>query len=86
MPEAAICCGSAGTYSVTQKEMSQRLGRRKARNVMSVQPDVVATGNPGCALQLENYLRDVTGKDRAARPPRVRYVVELLDEAYAVES
>lgn len=85
MPEAAICCGSAGTYSITQKEMSQRLGRRKARNVLSVEPDVVATGNPGCALQLENYLRDLTAKDKTARQPRVRYVVELLDEAYAAE-
>ena len=85
MPEAGICCGSAGTYSITQKEMSQRLGRRKARNVMSVQPDVVATGNPGCALQMENYLRAIEKGD-AARKPRVRYVVELLDDAYAAES
>ena len=85
MPESAICCGSAGTYSITQKEMSQRLGRRKAQNVLSVQPDVVATGNPGCALQLENYLRDLTAKDKTARQPQVRYVVELLDEAYRSE-
>ncbi len=86
MPEAAVCCGSAGTYSITQKEMSQRLGRRKAANVASVQPDVVATGNPGCALQLENYLREIAKRAPETKPPVVRYVVELLDEAYRAEN
>jgi len=85
MPEATICCGSAGAYSITEREMSQRLGRRKARNAASVHPDVVATGNPGCAIQLENYLRELSEKDPSAPRPRVRYVIELLDEAYAAE-
>lgn len=79
MPESSICCGSAGTYSITEKEMSQRLGRRKARNVASTKAQVVATGNPGCALQMHNALRDM-GED-----VKVRYVVDLLDEAYSKE-
>jgi glycolate oxidase iron-sulfur subunit len=85
MPEAGICCGSAGTYSIAQKDMSQRLGRRKARNAQAVQPDVVATGNPGCALQLENYLREMATPGNVSPPPEVRYVIELLDEAYGAE-
>lgn len=79
MPEGAICCGSAGTYSITQKEMSQRLGDRKAANIQTTKADVVATGNPGCALQMTSALK------RADADVKVRYVVELLDEAYSKE-
>jgi glycolate oxidase iron-sulfur subunit len=88
MPEPAVCCGSAGTYSITEREMSQRLGRRKAANVAATGADVVATGNPGCALQMENHLRmqaKGAGKGQGQRAPQVRYVVELLAEAYAAE-
>ncbi len=83
--EPTVCCGSAGTYSVTQREMSTRLGRRKAANLAAVKPDVVATGNPGCALQIDNYLRELSKQPPATRQPEVRYVVELLDEAYRAE-
>jgi glycolate oxidase iron-sulfur subunit len=77
MAESSLCCGSAGTYSISEQEMSSRLGRRKATNVVNTGAQVVATGNPGCALQMTNYLRD------AGSPAKVRYVVQLLDEAYA---
>jgi len=80
LPEADICCGSAGTYSLTQREMSQRLGRRKARNVASTGAAVMATGNPGCAMHVEGVLRTLGEK------ARVMYVVDLLDEAYALEN
>jgi glycolate oxidase iron-sulfur subunit len=52
VPEGHICCGSAGTYSMLQPEMSGRLRDRKARNIESVKPDVVATGNIGCITQI----------------------------------
>lgn len=80
MAEPSLCCGSAGTYSISEQEMSARLGRRKVSNVVDSGATVVATGNPGCALQMTNYLRD------AGSPVTVRYVVELLDEAYAREA
>jgi glycolate oxidase iron-sulfur subunit len=76
MEESAVCCGSAGTYSITQKEMSQRLGDRKAANIGATGAQIVATGNPGCALQMTSSLKRVDSSTR------VRYVVELLDEAY----
>ena len=76
MREPSVCCGSAGTYSISQREMSMRLGDRKASNVIATNARIVATGNPGCALQLVNAL------DRADSPIEVRYVVDLLDAAY----
>jgi glycolate oxidase iron-sulfur subunit len=52
VPEGHICCGSAGTYSMLQPEMSGQLRDRKARNIESVKPDVIATGNIGCITQI----------------------------------
>jgi len=76
MDESSLCCGSAGIYNVTQPEMAQRLQRRKVDHVLEVAPEVVATANPGCALQIRN------GLDRANAPHiAVRHVVELLDES-----
>ncbi len=77
MAEPAMCCGSAGTYSAFQPVMSGQLGDRKARNIMASGADIVATANPGCALQLKNALQ------RAGSEVRVAYACELLDEAYA---
>ena len=68
IPESHICCGSAGTYSLLQPEMSTQLRDRKARNIESVQPDVIATGNIGCITQIE----------RATGIPII-HTVELLD-------
>ncbi|MDA0595748.1 MAG: heterodisulfide reductase-related iron-sulfur binding cluster [Chloroflexi bacterium] len=83
--EAAVCCGSAGTYSLTQREMSAKLGKRKARNVLATGAEIVATGNPGCAMQLDFALTEVAKEDSISRSTKVRYVVDLLDQAYALE-
>lgn len=79
MPESALCCGSAGIYNVTQPEMAAALGARKVDNALSTRAEVIATANPGCALQLAGELRR---RGEASRDVRVKYVVELLDEAY----
>jgi glycolate oxidase iron-sulfur subunit len=76
MHESSLCCGSAGIYNITQPEMAARLGARKIENALATGAEVIATGNPGCALQLANELRQ-RGKD-----VQVRYIVELLDESY----
>jgi glycolate oxidase iron-sulfur subunit len=83
--EPGMCCGSAGTYSLTQREMSAQLGKRKARNVVATGAAVVATGNPGCAMQLDFALTQVAEEDSQDRTTKVRYVVDLLDEAYSLE-
>jgi glycolate oxidase iron-sulfur subunit len=80
MDESSLCCGSAGIYNVTQPEMAQRLQRRKVDRVLEVAPQIVATANPGCALQIRNGL-DRAGAGRVA----VKHVVELLDEALAAK-
>lgn len=80
MPESSVCCGAGGIYSVTEKEMSARLGQRKIRNARSTGAAVIASGNPGCVLQMQNAFRDA-GEANV----RVRYVIDLLDEAYRAE-
>jgi glycolate oxidase iron-sulfur subunit len=76
MDESSLCCGSAGIYNVQQPEMAQRLARRKTERILEVEPEVVATANPGCALQMRS------GLDRAgAKQIAVKHVIELLDES-----
>jgi glycolate oxidase iron-sulfur subunit len=57
LPETEICCGAAGSYNVTQPEMAERLGARKARNILDTQAQAVFTGNVGCLLQIARHLR-----------------------------
>jgi glycolate oxidase iron-sulfur subunit len=73
IPEAAICCGSAGIYNLVQPETAAELGDRKAGHVASVNPDMVVSGNPGCLLQLQSSLA------RAGRNVAVHHGIELVD-------
>jgi glycolate oxidase iron-sulfur subunit len=68
-----ICCGSAGIFNLVQPEMAAELGQRKAASIDAAAPDVVATTNPGCMLQIGAAAR------AAGRPRPVFHVVELLD-------
>jgi glycolate oxidase iron-sulfur subunit len=71
--DAAICCGSAGVYNLLQPEAARELGRQKVENVLNTGAVMVASGNPGCTLQIGSGLR--------ARGSSVRVVhwIELLD-------
>ena len=80
MNESALCCGSAGTYNLTEPEMAERLRRRKLRAIEETGASIVATANPGCDVNLSAGLRE------AGSHARVRHVVELLDEAYGGEA
>ena len=75
--EADWCCGSAGTYNVTQPELAARLGHRKAEHVMRSGADLVVTANPGCQMQIAAALRD------AGSQIPVVHLMDLLDSAYA---
>lgn len=68
--EGHLCCGSAGIYSLLQPEVSRRLRDRKVANIVVLKPDIIATGNIGCALQIAG----------ATKIPLV-HTVELLDWA-----
>ncbi|MCW4113588.1 glycolate oxidase subunit GlcF [Aurantimonas sp. MSK8Z-1] len=71
VPEGHLCCGSAGTYNILQPEIATRLRDRKVRNIESVAPQVIATGNIGCITQI--------GSGTAVP---VLHTVQLLDWAY----
>jgi glycolate oxidase iron-sulfur subunit len=50
--EPEICCGSAGIYNLVQPGPAADLGDRKARHLAALSPDMIATANPGCTLQI----------------------------------
>jgi glycolate oxidase iron-sulfur subunit len=77
MEESSLCCGSAGIYNVTQPEMAEELQARKVRNILAVEPGVVATANPGCQLQVS------AGIVKAGKTIPVKHIVQLIDESYA---
>jgi glycolate oxidase iron-sulfur subunit len=56
IPEAALCCGSAGIYNMVMPHPASELGDRKAANIRAVEPDIVVTANPGCLLQIGKHL------------------------------
>jgi glycolate oxidase iron-sulfur subunit len=67
--DAHLCCGSAGTYSILQPELSQKLLENKLSALQSEQPDIIATANIGCQMHLAS---------KATQP--VKHWLELIDE------
>ena len=73
--ESEICCGSAGIYNLVEPEAAAQLGERKARQIAALSPDIIATGNPGCTLQIAAAGR------RLGHTWRIVHPIELLDES-----
>jgi glycolate oxidase iron-sulfur subunit len=69
VPDAHLCCGSAGTYSITQPRLSEQTLENKLRNLQSGEPELIVTANIGCLLHLQAG---------GARVP-VQHWIELLD-------
>jgi len=80
IPESAICCGSAGIYNLVQPDAAQSLGDRKAELVSHLRVDVVATGNPGCILQLQSALA------RQHHKTPVVHTIQILDASLRAQS
>ena len=76
LEESEICCGAAGTYNLTQPEMSERLGRRKMDRIEATGAQAVVTGNVGCILQIARKIKE-RGRDMT-----VEHSIDLLDRAY----
>jgi len=57
LPEGDLCCGSAGIYNLLEPEMAEALVTRKVARIVETGARVVATGNPGCMLQIANACR-----------------------------
>ena len=72
-----VCCGGAGVYNLVQPELSAEILDEKLANIEQSGAKVVATGNPGCHMQI------AAGASLAGIPLRVCHPVELLDESYA---
>jgi glycolate oxidase iron-sulfur subunit len=73
LPEAALCCGSAGIYNLVQPETADTLADRKAQLIASAQPEVVATGNIGCMLQIGAAVA------RNGKATPVFHTIQLID-------
>ena len=77
--ESDLCCGAAGTYNLTQPEMSGRLAERKLDNIIATGASAVFTGNAGCLLQVGSESR------RRNRPLWIAHPIEVLDLSYRNE-
>jgi len=72
-----ICCGSAGLYNLFQPDAAAELGRRKAERLVATDAEAIASGNPGCTLQIASHLAQM-GKDMPIYHP-----VEILEASVA---
>jgi len=79
LPGSRDCCGAAGIYSVTHREMSKRLLDRKMAALRETRPDVITTGNPGCLMQFAAGVRE------QGLTIEVLHPVEILARAYQGE-
>ena len=76
LPEADWCCGSAGSQLITHYDTSLKVLDRKIDNVANTEARILASGCPGCQMQLN------AGLKRRGLPVRVVHPITLLDEAY----
>ena len=74
IPEASLCCGSAGVYNLLQPDTAAQLGDRKVENLLMTEAQAVASANPGCLLQLMSGLRR-----RGQKTMPTFHMIELLD-------
>ena len=80
IPEADICCGSAGVYNLVEPHTAVELGDRKASHILTTRADAVVSSNPGCLLQIASRL------EQAGQPTRPYHLVELLDASIKGEA
>ena len=75
IPDGDQCCGSAGTYNLFEPESARAIGDRKADAVLKTNARLIASGNPGCTLQIQSRLRARGETIESAHP------IELLDRS-----
>jgi glycolate oxidase iron-sulfur subunit len=75
LPESDVCCGSAGSYNLTEPEMAERLQRRKIENILKTGAKTVVTTNPGCLLQIR------AGLVKAGANVEALHIADFLDRA-----
>ncbi|MCH7598129.1 MAG: (Fe-S)-binding protein [Myxococcales bacterium] len=72
------CCGAAGIYNLTQRELSGQILEEKMNSLAQVNPDLIATGNPGCMMQLRR------GVEERGMKTRVQHPIELIAALYPI--
>jgi len=77
LPDAHLCCGSAGSYNLDQPKIAAALGEQKARAVIATGATVLASGNIGCLTQLRMHLA------KLGAPLTVRHTMQILRDAYS---
>jgi glycolate oxidase iron-sulfur subunit len=77
IPDGDQCCGSAGTYNLFEPESAREIGERKVDNVLLAAPELLASANPGCTLQIQSIMQR-RGKTVPAAHP-----IEILDASIA---
>jgi len=80
LPESDVCCGSAGSYNLTEPDMAARLQRRKVEHILATGAEVVVTTNPGCLLQIQ------AGLKAAGSPVQALHLADYLDQACRAEA
>lgn len=80
LPDSDQCCGSAGIYNLVEPETSERVLEAKLDRIAGTSADLVATGNPGCLMQIGAGLRMRGAATRTIHP------VDLLDASYAAKA
>jgi glycolate oxidase iron-sulfur subunit len=76
LPESDVCCGSAGSYNLTEPEMAERLQKRKVENILKSGAKLVVTTNPGCLLQIRAGLEKAGAGD-----VEVIHIADYLDRS-----
>jgi glycolate oxidase iron-sulfur subunit len=76
LPDAHLCCGSAGSYNMDQPAIAASLGKQKARAVIATGASMVASGNIGCLTQLRVHLA------KLGSPIKIRHTMQVLRDAY----
>ena len=75
MEDAGLCCGLGGTFTATHPELSRAIGDRKLTGLASSGAEMIASGCPGCILQLQDIV------DRAGLPIKAVHTLELIQQA-----
>ncbi|MFO0891200.1 MAG: (Fe-S)-binding protein [Isosphaeraceae bacterium] len=79
LEESEICCGAAGTYNLTQPEMSAAWAAARWTGPIQYRARMLATGNVGCILQIARKIKESGSRIEVAHP------IDLLDRAYRGE-
>lgn len=75
MRDPQRCCGGGGSFSFYNYELSKQISQKKIKDIEATQASIVATGCPGCMLQLKDQLT------QKGLPVKVKHLIQVVDEA-----